>query len=168
MTVRPPIRKPSRNSSASSRKNCRRKPRRRARSWKASRARRRLHRRLRPVLRRKRNNRQHTYTRKGAARAAPFLRSASSVYLRVTRPVVTAVVAYKSLCNVRMTDRLPGRVRQQVLLGDVGDVFSLGVFSEQVIERLILVRAYFRRDRLQPFLGVVEHGIDIKDHSTER
>src|SRR2546430_13620389 len=33
---------------------------------------------------------------------------------------------------LRMADRLAGIVRQQILLGDIGDVFGLRIFREQI------------------------------------
>ena len=67
-----------------------------------------------------------------------------------------------------MPDRLAGIVRNQVLLGDIGDVFGLSVLRQQMVEGLILVRANLFGDRQPPFLGVVELRIDVKDHATER
>ena len=59
-------------------------------------------------------------------------------------------------------------VRQKVLLGDVGDVFGLVVFGEQVVEGLVLARADTDGDRLVPFLGIVEFRIDVEDHAAKR
>src|SRR6185312_6236352 len=42
------------------------------------------------------------------------------------------------------------------------------VLSEQMIERLILRRAPLGRYRLIPFLGVVEHRIDVENHAAKR
>ena len=67
-----------------------------------------------------------------------------------------------------MPDRLAGIVGQQILLGDIGDVFGLRIFREQVIERLVLVRPHLFRNRQPPLLGVVEFGIDVEDHAPER
>ena len=64
--------------------------------------------------------------------------------------------------------RLPGLVRQQVLLRDIGDIGGAVVLGQQVIERLVLVRPDLLRDRGQPFLGVVEHRVDVIDHAAER
>jgi hypothetical protein len=67
-----------------------------------------------------------------------------------------------------MPHRLASIIGQKILLGDVGDVFGLIVLGEQMIERLIFVWADLRRDRLVPFLGVVEDGIDIEDDTAKR
>ena len=67
-----------------------------------------------------------------------------------------------------MAQRLARRVGQQILLRDVGDVFGFRVLGEQVIERLVLVRPHFGGDRLPPFLGIVEHRIDVEHDAAER
>src|ERR1700691_3704522 len=67
-----------------------------------------------------------------------------------------------------MQHRLAAIIGQKILLGDVGDVFGLIVLSEQMVEGLVLVRTDLRRDRLVPFLGVVEDGIDVEDNAAER
>ena len=67
-----------------------------------------------------------------------------------------------------MADRLAGIVRQQVLLGDIGDVFRIRILREQVIERLVLVGPHLLGDRQPPLLGVVEFRIDVEDHAPER
>jgi hypothetical protein len=51
--------------------------------------------------------------------------------------------------------------------GGAGHVFRFRVLGEQVIERLILMRANLFRNRQPPFLGVVEFRIDVEDHATE-
>jgi hypothetical protein len=76
-------------------------------------------------------------------------------------------VAHKGLDH-RMADRFFGGVGQQVLLGDISDVFALRVLGEQMVERLVLARAHLGRDRLPPFLGVVEYRIDVEHHAAER
>src|SRR4249920_3089068 len=67
-----------------------------------------------------------------------------------------------------MTHRLAAVVRQKILLGDVGDVFGFVVLGEQMIERLILVRADFSRDRLVPFFRVAEDRINVEHDAAER
>src|SRR5919204_395187 len=83
-------------------------------------------------------------------------------------PVVSGLVLHEDLGDIRMADRLAGGVRQQVLLGDVGDVFSLRILREQMIERLILARADLRRNRLIPFFSVVEFRVDVEHHTSKR
>src|ERR1700676_4294923 len=67
-----------------------------------------------------------------------------------------------------MPDRLAGIVRQQVLFGNIGDVFRFRILGEQMIERLILVRTDILGARQPPFLGIVEFLIAIEDHAPER
>ena len=66
-----------------------------------------------------------------------------------------------------MPDRRVGSIRQQILLGDIGDVFGLGVFREQMVKRLVLARAHLGRDGFPSLLGVVEHRIDVEHDATE-
>src|SRR5690606_28458439 len=67
-----------------------------------------------------------------------------------------------------MTDRFAGTVVEKVLLRHIGDVFRLVVLGQQVIEWLVLRRPDFGRDRLVPFVGVGEFGIDVEDDAPER
>ena len=62
---------------------------------------------------------------------------------------------------------LAGIIRQQVLLGDIGDVLGLRVLREQMIERLVLVGPHVLGDRQPPFLGVGELRVDVEDHPPE-
>ena len=81
---------------------------------------------------------------KGPPRGGPFvLHEAArvSVQHRIARPVTAVVVALEHLGDLRMPDRLAGRVGQQVLLRHIGDVFVLRVLGEQMIERLVLAAA---------------------------
>jgi hypothetical protein len=55
----------------------------------------------------------------------------------------------------------------QILLADISDVARFSVLSEEVVERLVLARADFLRDRIVPFFGVREDGIDIEDDAAE-
>src|SRR5215470_5268091 len=66
-----------------------------------------------------------------------------------------------------MAHRLARGVGQQVLLGDIRDVFALRVLREQVIERLVLARPHLGRNRLVPFLGVVEFRVDVEHDAAE-
>ena len=56
-------------------------------------------------------------------------------------------VLHENFRHLRMPDRLAAVIRQEILLGDVGDVFGLVVLGEQMIVRLILVRPDFRGNR---------------------
>jgi len=67
-----------------------------------------------------------------------------------------------------MADRAPLLVRQEILLGDVGDVVARLVLREQVIEGWVLPRTDVLGDRELPLLRVVEGGIHVEDHASER
>ena len=102
------------------------------------------------------------------SRAAFCVRPFVSVRLQEQRAIAAVLVLGEQLGELRMPQRLAGLVGQQVLLGDVGDVFGLRVLREQVIEGLLLVRADLLGNRQPPFLGVVELGIDVEDDAAER
>src|ERR1700738_3362687 len=78
--------------------------------------------------------------------ARPLLRMTVPVGDRfsIQRWVAWAIAARfvldENLGDLRVPDRLAGIVRQQILLGDVGDVFGFRILGEQMIERLVLVR----------------------------
>ena len=92
----------------------------------------------------------------------------NSVRHRVAGAVAALAVAHEGFRDLRMADRLAAVVRQQVLLGNIGDIFGFIVLGEQMVERLILVRPDIRRDRLVPFLGVAEGRIDIEHDAAKR
>src|ERR1022692_4132711 len=91
-----------------------------------------------------------------------------SIQLAVARAIAAALVLHEYFGDLRMADRFFGGVGQQVLLGDISDVFALRVLGEQMVKRLVLARAHLGRDRLPPFLGVVEYRIDVEHHAAER
>ncbi len=109
--------------------------------------------------------------RRAGTRAAISSKRLAPIWL-VHRRRAGAIAAFAVLDedfgDLRMAHRLAALVGQQVLLRDIGDVFGLVVFGEQMIERLILVRPHFGRDRLVPFLGIVEHRIDIEHDAAKR
>src|SRR4029077_7745519 len=141
MTARRPIRRSLRNSRRNCRKSCNGVPTKRARSWNSSRASR----------RRRHPSNEKKLVQRGRA-----------------RPIAAAAVLDEDFGDLRMPHRLAAIVRQQILLGHIGDVFGLVVLGEQVIERLVLMRSDFRGDRLVPFVGIVEHRIELEHHAAER
>ena len=109
-----------------------------------------------------------TQCEKGARSGAFFVAGMRGlVQRRVARTIGAGLVLDENLGDLRMADRFAGIVGQQILLGDVGDVFGLRIFREQVIEGLVLVRPHLFRNRQPPLLGVVEFGIDVEDHAPE-
>ena len=73
----------------------------------------------------------------------------------------------ESLVDLRMAHRVAGSVGDEVLFRDIGDIFGFGVFGEEMVERLILVRPNLFRDRQPPFLRVGKHGVDVVDHAAK-
>ena len=67
-----------------------------------------------------------------------------------------------------MIYRLAAFVRQQILLRDIGDVVRFLVLGEQMVIRLILGRPHIFRNREPPFLGIVEHRVDIENDAAKR
>src|SRR5690606_6405552 len=67
-----------------------------------------------------------------------------------------------------MAQRLAGTVVKQVLLRHIGDVFRLFVLREKMIEGLVLGGPRSFRNRLIPFLCVVEFRVHVKNHAPER
>src|SRR5271169_4900168 len=110
-----------------------------------------------------------------STKAAPRLRTAFSssgfdclVDRRGARPIAALAVFHEDFRDLRMPHRLAGSVRQEILLGNVGDVFGYVVLREQMVERLILMRPDFGRDRLVPFVGIVEYRVDVENDAAER
>lgn len=66
-----------------------------------------------------------------------------------------------------MVDRTSFAIGQQVLLADIGDIAGIAIFSEQVIEWLLAVRAHLFRDRFVPFLTIGEDRIDVENHAAK-
>src|SRR5450432_3824239 len=87
---------------------------------------------------------------------------------RIARAIAARFILDENLGDLRMPDRLSGIIRQEILLGNIRDVFGIRVLREQVVERLILVRTHLFRNRQPPFLGVVEFGINVENHPAER
>src|SRR5206468_5304478 len=87
----------------------------------------------------------------------------------VLRPqlVAAALEPVEHARNARVVDRLISLVRQQILLADISDVARFRIFSEQVIEGLILGRPDRLRDRFIPFVAVGEDRVDIEDHAAK-
>src|SRR6266540_338893 len=156
MTVRRPIRRCSRKTRRSCRKSCR--------SGLKSSARSSRERVAAPPIRRRSKSRVVRQNTKGARAGRLFYCGQRwLVQRRIARAIAARLVLHEDLGDLRMPDRLVGIVRQQVLFGDIGDVFGLRIFREQVIERLVLVRPNFLGDRQPPFLGIVEFRIALTD-----
>ena len=77
------------------------------------------------------------------------------------------VVTVEIVAHLGMAHGIAALVDQQILFGDVGDVLRFSVFSQQVIEGLVLAGTDFGGDRVPPLLGVAEGWVDIKNDATE-
>jgi hypothetical protein len=66
---------------------------------------------------------------------------------------------HKNLADLGMAQRVLRGIRQQILFRDIGDIFRLGIFREEMIKRLIAAGAHFFGNGIPPFLGVVENGV---------
>ena len=90
----------------------------------------------------------------------------------VTRLAAQRVMAFikpiEEFVDIWMTNRAVLAVRHQILLAHIGGVVTVRVFRQQMIEWLVLVRTHLWRDRLIPFIGIVEFGIDVDDHAPDR
>src|SRR5260370_42071511 len=88
--------------------------------------------------------------------AAPEDDGSSRRQISIQRWVAWAIAARfvldENLGDLRVPDRLAGIVRQQILFGDVGDVFGFRILGEQMIELLILVRPHLLGDPHPPSL----------------
>ena len=74
-------------------------------------------------------------------------------------------IALEDARDGRMINRLVALVGLQILLADISDIAALTIFGEQMIEGLVLRRSHPFGDRLIPFVGIGEDGIDIEDHA---
>ena len=67
----------------------------------------------------------------------------------------------------RMLDGFFAVVGDQILLADVRDVARLGVFGEQMVERLILAWADRLGDRFIPFFAIGKYRIDVENDAAK-
>ena len=70
----------------------------------------------------------------------------------------------EKLLNLRVTHGRGVVIYNQVLLGDIGDVFFFIVLGKEVVKGLLLMRANLGRDRQPPFFGVAEDGVNVVNH----
>ena len=64
-------------------------------------------------------------------------------------------------------DRAGAGIADQVLLADICDVGIVVALGQQVIKRLIPVRANIFGNGIVPFLAIGENRIDIEDHTAK-
>ena len=82
--------------------------------------------------------------------------------------VVTGLERFENQRGLWMTDGFVGFIGKQVLFRYIGDIAGLIIFSQKVIERLILPGANLLWNRQPPFLGIGEHGVHIENNPAER
>jgi hypothetical protein len=63
---------------------------------------------------------------------------------------------------------IAGCIGHEILLRNVGDIFGFGVFGEEVVKGLVLVRPDVLWNRLPPFFGIRENRIHVIDDPPER
>ncbi len=102
--------------------------------------------------------------------AMPVLRRSrdASMHHRRARAVAALAVLHEHFRDLRMPHRLAAGVRQQILFGDIGDVFGLIVLGEQMIERLILVRPVLRRESTRTIRRYCRNRIDVEHDAAKR
>jgi len=86
----------------------------------------------------------------------------------VPQAILTFIERFEQQRRLRVSDRLAGLVREEVLLRDVGHVAALIILGKEVVERLILMGPNVLWDRKPVVLSVREHWIDIIYHTPER
>src|SRR3954447_11517690 len=85
----------------------------------------------------------------------------------VASPVSAVGVLFEYLADLWMTDGFARRIRQEILLGYIGDVFGFGIFGKKVVEWLVFARTALSRNSLVPFFGIVEFGVDIENDAAK-
>ena len=79
-----------------------------------------------------------------------------------------AVKTVKNLVDIGMPDGAVLAIGQQILLAYIGGVIAIGIFGQQMIKRLVFFWPCFGRDRIIPFFGIVEFGINIDNDAAKR
>jgi len=67
---------------------------------------------------------------------------------RASKPIAAVFEILKDLMHIRVLNRAPNRIAQQVLLADIGHIRAVIAFREKVIERLVAVWADVFWDRI--------------------
>jgi len=88
-----------------------------------------------------------------------------SVLDAILRDITTVFETIEDQFELRVSAGREALVRDEVLLGDVGDVGRVIRFGEDVIIGLVLVGSDLGGNRQPPLLGVIEERIDIEDHA---
>lgn len=111
----------------------------------------------------KRNRRPHYCDRRS------FHSNSARLVQRFRAELVFAVVRFiEKQIDRRVFDGIAAVVRDQVLFADIGDVVAIRILCEEVIERLLAIRAHGLGNCLHPFLGVRELRVDVEYDAAER
>ena len=76
--------------------------------------------------------------------------------------IARAVKIAEDFIYLWMTHRQFRCVAQQVLFGDIGNIFGLLILCQEMIEGLVFARAHLSRYRFPPFIGIGKGRVDIK------
>ena len=67
-----------------------------------------------------------------------------------------------------MPDRAIFTIGKQILLAYIGGVIAIGIFGQQMIERLVFFWPCFGGNRIIPLIGIIEFGININNDAAKR
>lgn len=101
------------------------------------------------------------------AQAAKTVDPAVSIHLELKR-IGSIVERSEHVGDIRVVHGFAGIIRNQILLGHIGDIIALIVFSEQVVIGLFADRAAVFGDGLIPLFRVGKLRINVKNHAAER
>src|SRR6476619_199663 len=91
------------------------------------------------------------------------MRTAMAALIGTARPVEAAEI----IADLGMAHRLARIIDKEILLRNIGDIFCLLIFGEEMVKRLVLGRPDFLRDRQPPFFRVGEGRIDIENDAAK-
>jgi hypothetical protein len=74
----------------------------------------------------------------------------------------------EKFAQLRVANWVAGLIFEQVLLGDIGNILGFRIFGEEMVEGLVLARPGLDRDRLVPFIGIAELGINVENDAAKR
>jgi len=87
--------------------------------------------------------------------------------MRPLYPVDAAFCLLKHVLDLGMSQWCTARVRHEILLRDIGDIFAFRVLCKEMIEGLVAARPYVFRNGLIPFFRIVKFRIDIEDYTSK-
>ena len=84
------------------------------------------------------------------------------------KQITLAIKTVKHLIYIGMPDRAIFTIGKQILLAYIGGVIAIGIFGQQMIERLVFFWPRFGGNRIIPFIGIIEFGININNDAAKR